>query len=188
MDASEARDHLDTVNRIISSSSQRLYAGGEFFVAWGVAGAILDVLFTLVAAGKLPPSAQWINLFIIAGATGYTVARARHYRISDHPMSLLQREYLNVLQIAIGAAVFANVLAFNLLSPNASIAIWNIVESIVLAYIAIHGNTWARAGTAVLLLSIAVANFEPQYAAYVLAGGVLLGYAGFGAAELLARD
>ena len=188
MDASEAQEHLGMVDRIISASSRRLYAGGEFFVAWGVAGAILDVLFTLVAAGKLSPNAQWINLVVVAIAIAYTVVRERHYRKSEYAMSLLQREYLNVLQIAIAAAVFANALAFNLFSANASMAIWNIVESIVLAYIALHGNKRARTGTIVLLLSISAANFVPQYAGYILAAGVLFGYAGFGAAELLARD
>ncbi len=187
MDASEARNHLDTVDRIIAASSRRLHAGGEFFVAWGVAGAFIDIIFTLVAARVLPPSAQWINVLAVVGAIVYTAARARFYR-KYGTMSFLQREFLNVLYIAIAAGIFTNIFTFNLFSAGAQMAIWNIVESIVLAYIAVHGNARARVATVVLLLSIVAANFAPLYTGYILAAGVLLGYAGFGAVELMARD
>jgi hypothetical protein len=188
MEASEAQEHLEVVDRIIAVSSKRLYAGGEFFLVWGLAGAILDVVFTLVAARLLPPAAAWMNVPVLLLAIGFTVLRTRFYRTCSPAMSYLQREYLNVLQIAIAVAVIANVLAFNVFAGIAALAIWNIVESIVLAYVAIHGNVRARVATVVLLLSIAIANFVPQYAGYILAAGVLVGYAGFGAAELLARD
>ena len=187
MDASEAREHLGTVDRIIAASSRRLYAGGEFFVAWGIAGAVIDVIFTLVLAGVLPLQAEWIDLPVLLAAIVFTVLRVRFYRTYG-TMPLLQREYLNVMQISIGVAVFSNVLAFNLFSAMASMAIWNIVESIVLAYIAIHGNIRARIATVIMLMSVAIANFVPSFAGYILAAGVFFGYACFGIADLLARD
>lgn len=188
MDGSEAREHLELVDRIIAASSRRLEVGGEFFVAWGVAGAILDVIFTLVMTGRVPVQYEWAAAAVLVLAVAYTVVRAEHYKKCDDAKSLLQRDYLHILWIAVGLAVFTNVLGSSLVGGNGQLAIWNIVESIVLLYIGVQGNRAARVCAAILLVSIAVANFAPAYAGYVLAAGVVCGYGGFGVASLLSRE
>jgi len=188
MDASEAEEHLQIVDRILAASNRTLCARGEFFVIWGVAIALVDVVLTQVLRRTWPLGAQWIALGVIAIAIALTIARAQFYKRLPESLSALQREYLNVLLIAIGIAIFVNWLTFNLISPVGQMAVWNIVEAFVLVYIGVHRNPRARVGALVLLTSLAVANFMPQSAGYVLAGGTLAGYAGFGVAELLARD
>lgn len=187
MNPSEAREHLEMVERIIAASCQKLEAGGEFFVVWGFASAAMDAIVTAVVAGRLPMAAVWISAVIAVAAVVFTVARARSYRKYGR-MSLLQREYLNVLWLAIAVVFVVQFIGFNLFPPLAQVALWSVAETIVLLYIGMHGNRRALIGGFVILASIALANFTPQYSGYILAAGVLAGYAGFGIADLLARE
>ncbi len=185
---SEAREHLAVIERIIAASSRKLEAGGEFFVVWGVAGASTDVIFTLAMMHRLPMAALWINLAVLCCAIVFSIVRSRSYRESADTMSLLQREYLNVLMLAIAVAFVTQFIGFNLFPPIAAIALWNVVETLVLLYIGMHGNRRAQIGAITLLVSIALANFMTPYAGLLLAAGTLIGYGGFGVADLLARE
>jgi hypothetical protein len=186
MNSADARDQVEMIDRILSASSRRLDAGGEFFVVWGVASAAMDLIVTLILAGRLPPAAAWINAIIVVASVAFTVARAGYYRKCGR-MSFLQREYLNVLWLAVAVTFVCQFIAFKLFAPTAQIALWNIAMTIVLFYVGMHGNRRAQIGGIVLLVSIALANFIPQYSGYILAGGVFLGYGGFGVAELLGQ-
>ena len=188
MNPSEAREHIAMVERIIAASSRKLEAGGEFFVIWGVAGAVMDTVLTLVLTQRLPGSAMWISAATLVLAVVLTIARSRYYRKSGESMSLLQREYLNVLMLAIVLAFVTQLIGFNLFLPIGLMALWNVVEALVLFYIGMHGNRRAQIGGIVLLVSIALANVMPAYTGFILAAGVLVGYGGFGVADLLARE
>jgi hypothetical protein len=51
-----------------------------------------------------------------------------------------------------------------------------------------HGNRRAQIAGVLVIVSLVAANFaSPGIAGYVLGAGMLVGYAGFGASELLAR-
>ncbi len=101
----------------------------------------------------------------------------------------MQREFFNVLWLTIVLAIVVNVAAFRNFSGLASAAIWSVAEAIVLLYIGLHGNRRAQAAGVFVVVSLIVANFVGDaLAPYVLAGGMLAGYGGFGASELLARD
>jgi hypothetical protein len=188
MDASEAREHLEMVEKIIAASSTKLEAGGEFFVVWGLAGAAVDVIDSLVWSRRVSPQFMWLGLAVLGLAMAFSIVRGRAYRKIVGRMSLLQREYFNVLWLAMSIAFLANALGFNLFGFVGIMAIWSIFEVIVLLYIGMHGNRRALIGGLVLIISVALANFVPQYSGYILAAGVLVGYAGFGAADLLARE
>ncbi len=188
MDASDAREHLEMIERIIAASSQKLEAGGEFFVIWGVAGAALDVLSTLVYTGHLPTAALWGNAAILIVAVTLSIIRGRAYRKNLGRLSLLQREYFNVLWLAIALGFVTNLIGFNLFSFTGELAIWNVLEALVLLYIGIHGNRRAQIAGIFMVVTVGLANFVLPYSGYVLAAGPLFAYAGFGAAELLARD
>jgi hypothetical protein len=190
MDASEAREHIEMVERIIAQSSQRLSAGGEFFIVWGAIGAALDALITAANANQISGTVFYASYptLIVAGIA-FSVLRSRYYhRCGDH-MSLLQREYLNVLWLTIALATIAMFTMFNLFHTlSAEMALWSFAETIVLFYVGMHGNRRAQTGGIIILASLIVANFVLPYSGWILAGGVLCGYAGFGAAELLARE
>ncbi|HEV3090901.1 MAG TPA: hypothetical protein VGX91_05585 [Candidatus Cybelea sp.] len=187
--AGEARDHLEMVDRILAESHQRLCAGGEFFVVWGVASAALTLLFTLSGAGTLPPAAVWVGALVLVAAAAFSAVRGRQLRREVARTSLVQREFFNVLWLTIVLAIVVNVAAFRIFSGLASAAIWSVAEAIVLLYIGLHGNRRAQAAGVLVVVSLIVANFVGDaIAPYVLAGGMLAGYGGFGASELLARD
>jgi MFS family permease len=190
VDASEARNHLEMVERIIAESSQRLKAGGEFFLVWGVIGAALDALIAAAVADQISATVFYVAypLLILIGVA-FSILRSRYYHRCGERMSLLQREYLNVLWLTIALATIAMFTMFNLFhSFTAEMALWSFAETLVLFYVGMHGNRRAQIGGIVLLASLILANFIPAYVGWILAAGVLLGYAGFGAAELIARD
>lgn len=189
MEASEAREQLEMVDRIIASSSQRLCAGGEFFVVWGIVGAAIDALVTAVNARVLPGQAMWAYPVLLVVAIAFSVVRTRQYRARGDRMSILQREYLNVLWLAISLTVVVMFTTFNIFTTVVAVAsLWSFAEAIVLFYIGMHGNRRAQIGGIIVLASLVLANFTSPYGGWVLAAGVLLGYAGFGVAELTARD
>ena len=188
MDASDAREHLEMVERIIAASSRKLNAGGEYFIIWGLTSAAISLLLQLVSDGRLPGQTLWSIAAIYALAIGLSVWRGRYYsRAGCERLSALDREFLNVLWIVLGMAFVADVLGFHLFPQWGQAAIWSVAGAVVLFFIGMHGNRRAIVGGIIMIASIAVANFEIAYAGYALAGGMILGYAGFGLADLLAR-
>jgi hypothetical protein len=58
-----------------------------------------------------------------------------------------------------------------------------------LFFIGLHGNRRAQLAGIAVIVSLIAANFtDPAIAGYILAAGMVVGYAGFGLAEMLARD
>lgn len=187
MNTSEAREHLELVERIISASSSKLEAGGEFFVVWGVASATVNLIIQWVLDHRFPPQTLWLCALIDVGAVLFSILRSRHYKRTRERSSFLQREFLNVLWLAFAMAFVADAIGFSLFPAWGSSAVWNLAAGTVLFYIGLHGNRRATVAAIVIVVSIAIANFEMAYAGYALGAGMLLGYAGFGAAELLSR-
>jgi len=187
--AAQARDHIEMVARILDESQQRLYAGGSFFVVWGLFGTFVTLLGHFVSRGALPASALWAGAAALVAAVAFSVLRRRALRVTSERRSLVQREFFNVLWITIGLAFVANLAAFNIFRGIASAAIWNFADAIVLFFIALHGNRRALVAGIAVVVSLVVANFTaPDATAYALAGGVFAGFCGFGVAELLSRD
>ena len=185
--AAQARDHLEMVDRILAESHPRLCAGGDFFVVWGIASAFITLLFHFVDIGLVAAGALWSVLVVLAVCVVYSLLRSRALRRTIVRTSLVQREFFNVLWITLGLAFVVNVAAFRLFPGLASAAIWSVAEAIVLLYIGMHGNRRAQIAGVLVVVSLVVANFiAPDRTAYVLAAGMLVGYAGFGIGELLA--
>lgn len=189
IDATEARDHIEMVDRILAESHQRLCTGGEYFIVWGVISAYVTILADTVGHRGLPASALWtVPVVLLAGAL-FSIVRGRLTRSVLKRSSLLQREFFNVLWLTLGMAFVADVAVFNIFAGLASAAVWSVAEAIVLLYIGMHGNRRAQIAGVVVVASLVAANFAPQdVAGYVLAAGMLAGYAGFGLSELLVGD
>jgi len=189
IDPSQARDHLEMVNRILAESQQRLCAGGEYFVVWGVGSAYVTILFQLADNGLVPGAALWSVPAVLVLCAIFSIYRSRATRATLARSSLLQREFFNVLWLTIGLAFLTNVAAYRIFAGVAGAAIWSLAETIVLLYIGMHGNRRAQIAGVVVLASLIAANFAaPSVSGYVLGAGMLAGYAGFGIAELLAGD
>jgi hypothetical protein len=189
IDTSEARDHIEMVDRILAESHQRLCTGGEYFVVWGLGSAFVTILFALTDGGLLPPRALWSVPLVLAACLIFSIVRGRFTRQAVARSSLVQREFFNVLWLTIGLAFIVDLAAFRIFTGLASAAIWSVAEAIVLLYIGMHGNRRAQIAGVVVIVSLIAANFvDSAFAGYVLGAGMLLGYAGFGASELLTRD
>jgi len=190
LNTQQAREHLQMVERILAESSQRMNFGESLFIVWGVYSAVATLGFYFIARNVLPQQALWGQVVLLALAIGFTIWRVRTSREARARRSIVQREFLNVLFLTLGLAFVANVGAFNLFSGMAASAIWSFSEAIVLFFIGMHGNRRAQVCGIAVVVSMVIANFAPtrDAMAYVLAAGMLVGYAGFGVAELLAGD
>ena len=186
--ASQAREHIEMVDHILTRSERTLRVGGEFFLVWGLWGAAVPLLFQLKAGGLVPDSALIILPVLIRGAIVFSVVRGRQLGRERDGLSLLQREFFSVLSISLGVTFVAAVLGYQLFPAFANSALWNVAGAIVLFFIASHGNGRALACGTIMIASIAAANFLPAYSGYALAAGMLFGYAGFGFLSLIARD
>ncbi|MHB8141739.1 MAG: hypothetical protein ACYDHD_10910 [Vulcanimicrobiaceae bacterium] len=188
MERQEAAEHLELVDRILEQSSRRLYVGGEFFVVWGCESALISLLFQLLSDGRISAPWLWLAGAGYALAIAFTVVRYRQLAVCMERKSWLQREFLNVLWLALGLTFVTQIGAFGLYPGFAGGGLWSFSASFVLFYIGMHGNRAAIVGGMLLLVSLIVAAFMPAVAGYALAAGMLLGDAGFGVASLLATD
>ncbi|HUY41365.1 MAG TPA: hypothetical protein VMV82_07340 [Candidatus Dormibacteraeota bacterium] len=189
MNSSEAREHLEMAERIVAASTRELslrYAA-PFFIAWGLASGTVCLIFQLIERGLVPATATWASGGLLAAAVIFSVVYARR-KARCARLTFLQREFLNVLWIAMGVAFVSNAGGWNIFPTFGLSAIYTIAASIVLFYIGLHENRRALLGGIILLVSLVVANFMPTVVGYVLAAGFYLGYAGFGVAELMARE
>jgi MFS family permease len=82
-----------------------------------------------------------------------------------------------------------DIAVYRIFAGVASAAIWSVAQAIVLLYIGMHGNRRAQVAGIFVVVSLIAANFAPPgIDGYILAAGMLGGYAGFGVSELLVRD
>jgi hypothetical protein len=189
LNPSDARDHVEMIDRILAESQQRLCAGGEYFAVWGAGSAIVPTLFQLYDNGAVPAAALWAVPAVIAACAIFTIVRARRTRHLLARSSLIQREFFNVLWLTLALAFVANAAAYRIFSGLASAAIWSVAEAIVLFYIGMHGNRRAQIAGVIVVACLIAANFSSaSIAGYVLAAGMLAGYGAFGVSELLARE
>jgi len=189
IDAVQARDHIEMVERILAQTQPRLCAGGEFFVVWGVASAFVTVIAKLVSQGILAGIWLWTIPIVLCAGALFSIVRGRQLRKTVTRTSLVQREFFNVLWLTLGLAFIVNVAVYNIFSGIAAAAIWSVAEAIVLLNIGMHGNRRAQVAGVLVVASLVAANFASTGVnAYVLAAGMLAGYGGFGLSELLARD
>jgi hypothetical protein len=187
--ASEARDHMEMVERILAESQQRLCSGGEYFVVWGIIGAFITVIFQFVDKQLVGTAALWSIPVVIVAGTIFSILRSRQTRPVLQRSSIVQREFFNVLWLTLGLAFVVDVAVFRIFTGIAGAAIWSVAQAIVLFYIGMHGNRRAQIAGILVVASLIAANFSPpEIAGYVLAAGMLAGYTGFGISELLARE
>ena len=188
MDTSEAREHLEIVDRVLAEADRTVYVIGDFFIVWGLASALLDLIYQFRLDGRVGDNAFIVAAIGLAAAIVYTIVRARGLAANGRRMSRVQRDYVNVLWVVFGITAIAQIAAYNIFAGWSSAALWTIASAVVASYVGLHGNRRGIVGGVVLVASLIVASSMPHVAGYVLAAGMVIGYAGFGVASLLARD
>ncbi len=188
MESQDAREQLAMVETILATSSRTLCAGGEFFLVWGVLVAAMDGLNQLVADNVMPISSLWATPVLILIGVAFSVWRSMQLRAKSGRMSVLQRDYLAMMYVTMGLTFVAQFAGSNFFAGWGQAAIWNVAGAIVLLFIGLHGNRRAALAGVLLIVAMAIANYTPGMPGYVLGAGMLVGYAGFGATELLATE
>jgi len=181
MDPSEAREHLDLVDRILTEADRSMGVIGDVFLVWGVVGAAIDLAFQLALSGWW----QWLTLALIPIAITYTVVRAIQVKNASDRLTTAGREYLNVVWVVFGLTAVAQTAGYHLFPGWSAAALWTLAAAIVTFYVGMHGNRAGMVAGFVLLASMIAASFVPAYCGWILAAGMSLGYAGFGVVAML---
>jgi hypothetical protein len=188
VDPTEAQEHLALIEKIIDLNDREFYIAGDLFLAWGASGALIDLLIQLTLMGRVPSWTLWFGFGALILSGIYNAVRIRQFRRNSERMSIRQREFLNVLWVTVGVTLVAACGGFRIFDYWAAGALWTLSAAIVTLYAGLHGNRAGMIGGVILVASLVAANFMPGFEGFVLAAGMLAGYAGFGVATMLARD
>ncbi len=177
MDAREARENLEMVDRILAQAEPvkhfRPYA--RLLVIIGVAAAVLECGIQLSMSGRG-------NAVVYAGialmAAGYVyliwtqaVLRRASARISN--AEARQSRSIGAVWLAVFIAAFAQPHIF---ANWGASAIWNLGACIQMLMFGFSGDRRSLAGGIALGASIVGANYAINWAGYILAAGFLAGY------------
>lgn len=180
MDAREAREHLDMVDRILTTAEKRPYRPmGSLFVVWGLGAAFIDI--SAQFSHGVPLGAWAVaGAIVLALALAYTIFISVRARRRADRMPNSEARMGRIL-----GAVWLAIWVCSLCQPHmfsgwASAAIWNTGAAISLLAPGFFGDRRALFGGIVLLASVVVANAWFAYAGFALAAGFLIGYVSVG--------
>lgn len=191
MDAREAREHLEMVDRILANAEE---PRGEFWRPYPRLLVLIGIGAALIDAGeqiglKGGSSAMSIaGVVLIVGCWIYLAWATIQARRNAVRMSLSQVRMGSAIQsvwLAVIVAAFAQPHLFNGWS---SAGIWSLGAAIQMFIIGFGGDRRATFAGLVLLASMIVANYMPGAEGYTLAGGFIFGYVVPGVLYMLDKD
>lgn len=181
MDAHEARDHIEMVDRILTrvEGEPVRYIPG-LIIAWGLAAAAIDAGQQMAVFGTAGRLGVWLgNAALIAGIV-YSIA------ISVSIARNCSWERMSVTEMRLGrimGAVWFTVFIAAFAQPHVfagwgGAAVWSMGAAIMMLMSGFSGDRRGLAGGLTLLASVLAANYLwPNAPGYVLAAGFILGYA-----------
>lgn len=181
MDADEARDHLEMVDRILATAEEepvRPIPG--LVIAWGLAGAGIDLGQQLYLAHVTGRPALWLAdaslLLAILYSIGVSVWLFYHNRFNRvSRFEQITGRMMGAVWFTVIVAAFAQPHVF---AGWGGAAVWSMGAAIMMLIIGFSGDWRGLAGGMVLLASVLVGNYAlPQTPGYALAAGFILGYA-----------
>jgi hypothetical protein len=181
MDAREAREHLEMVDRILTRAEERpVQIIPGLIIAWGLAAAAIDAgqqAYFMHAGGT---AGIWLaNGALIAGilySIGICVSmfRNRGFERVSHAETRMGR-MMGAVWFTVFVSAFAQPHVF---AGWGGAAVWSMGAAITMLICGICGDRRCVAGGAILLASILAANYiAPHVPGYALAAGFILGYA-----------
>ena len=181
MDAREARDHLEMVDRILVNAGRepvQLIPG--LLIVWGLAAAVIDAgqqLYVQHVGGDAGALAADIALLLgILYSIGTCVSLMRNHRFER--VSLVEQRMgrtMGAVWFTVVVAAFAQPHVF---AGWGGAAVWTMGGAIMMLMAGFNGDRRGLAGGLIMLASVLVANYAtPQTPGYTLAGGFILGYA-----------
>lgn len=188
MDAREAREHLEMVDRILARAEapKNFRPWSWVLVLLGSAAALIQIGFQLGEDG---------HGYAAAMAGGALMACSYVYMAWSSYASRRNAERVPASEVRIGRASgavwLAVVIAYfgqpHIWGPWGSGAIWNLGGAIQMLMLGFFGQRRALAGGLVLAFSIVAANYVST-PGYALAAGFILGYVLPGVLNLLSKD
>lgn len=181
MNPTEAREHLEMVDRILSRADDtpvRPIPG--LIVAWGFAAAAIDAGQQLYFSHTAVRAGAWIADGALLAGILYTVAVMLSLRRNACYMRVSNTE--KQMGRAMGAVWFT-VLVAAFAQPHVfggwgGAAVWSMGAAMMMLMVGFNGDRRGLTGGLVLLASVLLANYAlPQLAGYVLAAGFIAGYA-----------
>jgi hypothetical protein len=181
MDAREAQDHLEMVDRILSRAEQEpIRPIPGLIIAWGFAAALIDVGDQLAMSHTGGSAAQALIIGALAAGVLYSVgvciSIARNCRFERMSVTEMRMgRIMGAVWFTVLVAAFAQPYVF---AGWGGAAVWSMGAAIMMLMLGFDGDRRALCGGLILLASVLAANYAlPQFAGYVLAGGFVLGYA-----------
>ena len=181
MDAREAREHIEMVDRILSrveGEPVRFIPG--LIIAWGVAAAAIDAGQQLAFQHIGGRFGLWVAGAALAAGIVYSVAVFISILVNHN------YERVSITEMRMGrvfGAVWFTVLVAAFAQPYVfagwgGAAVWSMGAAIMMLIAGFSGDRRGLAGGLILLASVLAANYAlPQTPGYVLAAGFALGYA-----------
>ncbi len=190
MDPSEAREHLEMAERIVAASTRELsmrYAA-PFFVVWGLFETWVDLSAQLALDHVVRPVVSGgVDLaLLLAAITWSALYGMRKGSVRRRGLTIAEREFLRIMGVTFTLTFLAEWTGL-FPSVGSASAIWSLASAAVLFFIWTHGNWRAFVCGIIIFASMFAGGYIPSIGGYALAAGLLLGYAGFGLLESLAR-
>lgn len=180
MDAREARDHLEMVDRILThAQDEPVRPIPGLVIAWGLAAAAIDAgqqLYFSHAAGWGIWMADAGLLAGILYSIAVSLSMRRNFRFQRVSHAEIRMgQVMGAVWFTVVVAAFAQPHVF---AGWGGAAVWSMGAAIMMLIVGFGGDKRGLAGGLVLLASVLAANYLlPQAPGYALAAGFLLGYA-----------
>lgn len=181
MDANEAREHLQMVDRILTrADSEPIRYVPGLIIAWGIAAALMCFGSQLAVSHIGGATGGWLSIgaFIAGMLYSVTASVILWRRDCFDRVSTIEKR----MGRAMGAVWFTVVIAA-LSQPHVfagwgGAAVWSMGAAIMMLMSGFCGDKRGLAGGLILLASVLAANYAfPQTPGYALAGGFIFGYA-----------
>ncbi len=181
MNASEARNHLEMVDRILNQADEQpVRPIPGLIVVWGFAAAGIDAGQQLYFSHVAGQAGLWLSYAALFLGIVYSIAVS----VSIKRNCSFERVSLNEMRMGrVMGAVWFTVVVAAFAQPHVfggwgGAAVWSMGAAIMMLIIGFCGDRRGLVGGLVLLASVLAANYAlPQMPGYALAGGFVLGYA-----------
>lgn len=181
MDANEAREHLEMVDRILTRADSEpvRYVPG-LIIVWGIAAALMCLGSQLAVSHIGGRTGEWLSFAALLAGMVYSVATSVVLWRSDtfDRVSTIEKR----MGRTIGAVWFTVVVAAfsqpHVFAGWGGAAVWSMGAAIMMLMSGFSGDKRGLAGGLILLASVLAANYVfAQTPGYALAAGFILGYA-----------
>ena len=187
MDAAQAQDHLQMVDRILSRVDEPICLDGGPYIVWGVVGGGTDIVTQTIVSHNGAPSLLWISLTLMVLAVSFMVYYGIRLSRKER-RGLLGRHIGTVFMISWLVSLIVMIFAPRIFSDWAQAALWNVMFGAGMMYVGSLARSRVSFGGGVIVVAaILVANLFTPYAGYVLAAGFIVGMGGAGVVLTLAR-